>query len=318
MMAWTLILLGLALLFFGGEGLVRGSASIALRLGLSPLVAGLTVVAFGTSSPELVVSVKAAMDGLGSIAVGNVVGSNILNITVILGLTALICPLRPALQTIRFDTPIMIGITAVCAVMLWDLSLGRIEAIFFVIALMAYVGVTVWMAKRTPHSAEVDAEFAESVPAPSGSVYKDLLFLVAGLGLLVLGSRFLVDGAVIVARSFGLSDAVIGLTVVAGGTSMPELAASLVAAWRKQPDIALGNIIGSNVFNLLGILGISALITPLNAEGITHFDLLVMVGFSLVLFPIIWSGRRFERWEGAVLLAGYVLYVWRIWPESGD
>ncbi len=316
MESWILILLGLVCLFLGGEGLVRGSAAIAVRLGLPPLIAGLTVVAFGTSSPELVVSLKAALDGLGSIAVGNVVGSNIFNVGLILGITALICPLKAQLQILRFDTPVMILATLVGAALLWDGSLGRVEGACFFAALVCYVAATVWMAKRTDVSTEVTAEFAESVPMPAGPVWKDVVFIVAGLGLLVLGSQLLVEGAVTVAKNLGWSDAMIGLTIVAGGTSTPELAASLVAALRKQPDIALGNIIGSNVFNILGILGISALITPLVAQGITHFDLGAMVVFSAVLLPIIWTGRRFERWEGAALLVGYGFYLWKLWPSS--
>lgn len=315
MMPWLLIALGLGLLFLGGEGLVRGSAALARRLGLSPLVAGLTVVAFGTSSPELVVSLKAALDGLGSIAVGNVVGSNVFNVAFILGLTALICPLKAELQIIRFDTPIMIAVSALGAFLLWDFSLGRVEGAVLSAGLIAYIVATVWMAKRAAVSPAVSAEFADSVPEPTGPVWKDVLFIVGGLVLLVLGSRSLVTGAVEVARGFGVSDAVIGLTIVAGGTSMPELAASLVAAFRRQPDIALGNIVGSNVFNVLGILGISALVSPMQAPGISHADFWIMIAFSAVLLPIIWTGRRFERWEGALLLAGYGGFLWHLWPK---
>lgn len=315
MIPWLLIALGLVLLFFGGEGLVRGSAALALRLGVSPLVAGLTVVAFGTSAPELVVSLKAALDGLGAIAIGNVVGSNIFNIGLILGITALICPLKPQLQIIRFDTPIMIVVTLVGMGFLWDSALGRAEGAFFFAGLLIYVTATVVMARRVPVQPEVNAEFTDSVPAPHGPVWRDVAFIVGGLVLLVVGSRCLVNGAVEVARGFGVSDAIIGLTIVAGGTSMPELAASLVAAARRQPDIALGNIVGSNVFNILGILGISSLVAPLQAEGISHVDLGVMLAFSVVLLPIIATGRRFERWEGALLLAGYGGYLWHLWPN---
>jgi cation:H+ antiporter len=306
---------GLVLLYFGGEGLVKGSSSLALRLGMTPLVAGLTVVAFGTSSPELVVSLKAVMEGQGAIAMGNVIGSNIFNIGFILGLTALIFPLKVENQIVRFDVPILIAVTLGCLAALWDFTLGRVEGGILFAALLGYIGLSVWMAKNVATSEAVKAEYQEGVPRSRGPAWKDLAFIAGGLVLLVFGSRFFVDGAVGIARSFGVSEAIIGLTIVAGGTSLPELAASIVAALRREPDIALGNIVGSNIFNLLGILGVSALVQPMNGPGLQHFDLFVMTAFAFVLLPITWSGFRIVRWEGALLLAGYAAYVWRLWPK---
>ena len=303
------LLLGLVLLFLGGEGLVRGAAALALRLGLTPLVVGLTVVAFGTSAPELMVSVKAALDGLGAIAIGNVVGSNSLNIGLILGLTALIYPLKVQLQILRLDQPIMVGVSFVAVVFLADLHVGRLEGALLVAGLIGYTTFTVLAARKLKLPAEVKTEFVDAVPVPGGSIWRDLLFILVGLALLLAGSRFLVDGAVVLARSFGISEAIIGLTIVAMGTSMPELVACLVAAIKKEPDIALGNIIGSNIFNLLGILATSALVKPLDGAGIKMIDLYVMLAFAVVLLPILFTGRKMDRWEGALLLAGYAGYI---------
>jgi len=310
-----LLLLGLLLLFFGGEGLVRGSATLALRLGLTPLVVGLTVVAFGTSAPELVVSVQSALEGRGNIAIGNVIGSNILNVGLILGLTAVIYPLKVQLQILRFDTPIMIGVSLLAGWMLADRTIGRPEGALLVAGLIAYTVFTVFFVSNVKPSAVVEAEFAEANPVPRGSVWRDLLFIAAGLALLIAGSRFLVDGAVNLARNFGLSEAIIGLTIVALGTSMPELVTCLVAARKKEPDIALGNIIGSNIFNLLGILGSAALVRPMTGAEIRMTDLYVAIAFAVALLPILWSGRTMQRWEGGLLLAGYVVYVASLWPK---
>jgi cation:H+ antiporter len=313
--ALLFLLLGLVLLFFGGEGLVRGSAALALRLGLTPLVVGLTVVAFGTSAPELVVSVQAALAGEGDIAIGNVVGSNILNVGLILGLTAVIYPLTVQFQLLRIDVPLMVGITLLAAWMLADAQLTRTEGALLAAGLVAYTGFTVLYARKVKAPGEVEAEFAESMPRAGGSVWRDLLFIAGGLALLIAGSRFMVEGAISLARGFGISEAVIGLTIVALGTSMPELVTCLVAAMKKESDIALGNIIGSNIFNILGILGAAALVRPMTGEGIRMSDLFVAIGFAAALLPILWSGRRMQRWEGALLLAGYVGYVGWLWPK---
>ncbi len=302
------VLAGLVLLYFGAEGLVRGSSSLALRLGLSPLVVGLTVVAFGTSSPELVVSLKAALDGQGAISVGNVVGSNICNIGLILGLCAMITPIATNSQVVRVDIPIMLGITAVTLFVLADGHLGRPEGILLAAMLVAYVVFSIGLARRQPADA-LGAEFGEEVKISKRGLAVDVLMVIGGLVLLVFGARFLVDGAVIIARTLGWSEALIGLTIVAIGTSLPELATSLVAAVKKETDIAVGNIVGSNIFNLLGILGITAIVHPLQADGVGMVDFAVMAAFSLVLWPMAFHQQRITRPEGAALLAGYVGYL---------
>lgn len=302
------VLAGLALLYFGGEALVKGSASAALKLGVTPLVVGLTIVAFATSSPELVVCVDSALNGYGPIAVGNVIGSNIFNVGVILGLSALVCPMRVQVQLIRFDVPVVIFASMLSGWMLRDTVVGRIEGGLLLAGLFAYVFFVVLQAKRerVPQIAE---EFAEGVPKPNRALWIDLLLIIGGLAFLVGGGRLLVIGAVTVARELGMSEALIGLTIVAAGTSMPELATSLVAALRKEPDIAIGNILGSNVFNLFGILGVSALTVPLSAQGVATADLAVMTGFAIILLPLLWSGFTLSRWEGGLLLLAYVGYI---------
>ena len=300
--------LGLVLLYYGAEALVRGSSSLALRLGLSPLVIGLTVVAFGTSSPELVVSLKAGLAGQGNISVGNVVGSNICNIGLILGICALVTPIATTSQIVRIDIPIMIAVTAFTTFLLWDGTLGRTEGIILFALLLAYVVFSVYLARRQPTDA-LGAEFDTEVKASKRGLFIDLLMVAGGLVLLIFGARFLVDGAVVIARAFGWSEALIGLTVIAVGTSLPELATSLVAAVKKEADIAVGNIVGSNIFNLLGILGITAMTTPLAASGISLVDYAVMAVFALVLWPMAYHQKCITRLEGAILLAGYAAYV---------
>ena len=308
------LLAGLALLYFGAEGLVRGSASLALRLGLSPLVVGLTVVAFGTSSPELMVSLRAALAGQGDISVGNVVGSNICNIGLILGLCALITPIATNSQIVRVDIPIMLGITVLALALMADGNLGHTEGAIFCAILVAYIVFSIQLARRRPADS-LGAEFGEEVKISKRGLAVDILMVIGGLALLVFGARFLVDGAVIIARTYGWSEALIGLTIVAIGTSLPELATSLLAAVKKESDIAVGNIVGSNIFNLVGILGITALIHPLQATGISAADLAVMAGFSLLLWPMAYYQQRITRPEGACLLAGYLAYVfWLVRP----
>lgn len=309
------VLLGLVLLFFGGEGLVRGSSSLALRLGLTPLLVGLTVVAFGTSAPELVVSVNAALDNRGDIALGNVIGSNILNIGLILGITALIFPLKVQLQILKADLPIMIGVSLLPLLMLRDKMVDRGEGTFLVAGLILYVWLTIVLARSVKTSVKVEEEFKEAVPAPRGGIWKDIAFIACGLALLAGGSHFLVDGAANLARIYGVSEAIIGLTVVAVGTSMPELMAGIVAALKKEPDIALGNIIGSCIFNILGILGAAAMTRPIVGAGIKSSDLYVAIGFAAVLGPMLWTGRTLSRREAAFLLFAYVAYVVAIWPK---
>lgn len=310
------LLAGLVLLYFGAEWLVRGGASLALRLGVTPLLVGLTVVAYGTSTPELVVSLTAASQGQGAIAIGNAVGSNIFNVGVILGLTALLAPVRVQFQLLKFDTPFMIGVALLFLWFFRDGAIDRWEASAFLAALVVYSVLNVWMARRQA-SADVGREYRESVPGRTGALWKDAAFIAAGLAVLVAGSRLFVSAAVDLARLFEVSDAVIGLTVAAAGTSLPELASSVVAALRKQPDIALGNVIGSNIYNILAILGVSGVATsPLSGQGVTTTDTLVMVGLFGVMAVIAWTGFTLKRWEGALLLALYGGYLWHVWPAA--
>ncbi len=308
------VIFSLILLFIGAEGLVRGSASLALRLGLTPLVVGLTVVAYGTSTPELLVSTKAALAGQGDIAIGNVVGSNIFNIGIILGLAAVVCPIKVQFQLIKLDAPIMIGVSILLVALIWDGKISRIEATGLFAGILIYTIGNIWLARRQT-SKTVEEEFSEGVPPKSGHPALDILYILGGLAVLVLGSRLLVDNSIDLARAWGVSEAVIGLTIVAAGTSMPELATSILAAIRKQPDIAIGNVVGSNIFNILSIVGISGLVAPLHAPGISPFDLGVMVAFSIVLYPMLYTGLTLRRVEGALLLLGYVAYVWVLWPK---
>ncbi|MHB1308396.1 MAG: calcium/sodium antiporter [Limisphaerales bacterium] len=305
---------GLTLLFVGAEWLVRGSASLAARLRISPLLIGLTVVAYGTSTPELVVSLKAGWLGNDGIAVGNVVGSNICNLGLILALACLIRPLSVQLQLLRFDVPLLLSASALAVALLWDGEVTRIEGGVLVAGIVAYTIFNMFQARQvvTP---EVSDEFAAGVPDGGGTLLGQIGLIVAGLALLMAGGHLLVEGAVDLARFQGVSEAVIGLTIVAVGTSCPELAATLVAAWRRQSDIAIGNVIGSNLYNLLGILGTAAIVSPLRMGGVDHGDLLVMLGMTLFLIPLMRTGFVLQRGEGVLMLAAYVGYIgWR-WPH---
>ena len=302
------LVLGLALLYFGAEGLVRGSSSLALRLGVTPLLVGLTVVAFGTSTPELVVSLKAAYLGQGDISVGNVVGSNICNIGLILGFSALIIPIKAASQIVRVDTPIMIAATALAMAFLYDGSLSRAEGVLLFVLLLAYVLFSIRLA-RDRAADPLAGEFSAEIKVSKRGVWRDVVFIAGGLVMLVSGARFLVDAAIDIAKAAGLGEAAIGLTIVAVGTSLPEFATSLVAALKKEADIAVGNVVGSNIFNILGILGVSAGITPLASAGITPVDLWIMAAFAVVLWIFSRTGFRITRSEGLVMLVAYVGYA---------
>lgn len=301
------ILGGLVCLTVGADGLVRGAASFARRVGLSPLLIGLTVVAYGTSAPEMVVSLQAALEGASDIALGNVVGSNISNIGLILGSTALLCPVRGTAKAVQIDVPFMIGISALLLGLLADNVIGQLNGMVLVAGAVAYTVVRVWNGREEEKPAVRD-EFEDEVPAQQGWGW-DLLYGLGGLALLVVGARLLVDGAVIIAEGLGISTVVIGLTVVAIGTSLPELATSLAAALRGHADLALGNVVGSNIVNILAILGVTASIRPIDASGLTWIDGGVMLGLSVLTLPFLWTGMTFLRWEGGVLLAGYGTYL---------
>ena len=308
------ILVGLALLSIGAEALVRGSAALALRLGITPLVVGLTVVAFGTSSPELVVSVKASLDDNGAIALGNVVGSNICNIALILGVSALIKPVRIEAQVIRREIPILIFASVLLWAMLAGGELQRWMGLLLTAGLVAYVAFS-YIGARAEKNEAVREEFAEALPAPEARrPWVDVLFVLVGLAMLLFGANLFVDGAVAVAERFGVSQAVIGLTIVAVGTSLPELATSIVAAFKGEGDIAVGNAVGSSIFNILCILGVASLIRPLPTTGISMIDLGVMTACALLVMPMMRSGFCLNRWEGIFLLAVYVGYLYYVIP----
>lgn len=310
----SLILVSLVLLYFGAEWLVKGGASLALRLGLTPVVVGLTVVAFGTSAPEMVVSIKAAWSGQGDLAIGNVVGSNIFNVAIILGTAALVCPLRVQFQLLKVDGPVLVAVSLLLPLLFWDRRIERWEAGVFLLLLVIYTVGNVWQARRQT-SAAVSAEYSEGVPHETRGLGADLGLIAGGLAVLIVGSRLLVDNSVSLARGLGVSEAVIGLTIVAAGTSMPELATSIVAALKRQPDIALGNVIGSNIFNILGILGVAGLVRPLEGTGILPRDLYLAMALSVALLPLLWSGLKVSRWEGGVLVAVYLGYLVVLWPR---
>lgn len=315
---WIGLGLGLIALYFGAESLVKGGAGLALRLGLTPLVIGLTVIAFGTSSPEMVVSVQAAHSGNGAIAIGNIVGSNISNIALIIGLCALISPLRANLQVIRREVPIMIGVAVLALLVLADGRVVRWEGAILLAGLIAYTLLTVKQARAaSAEEAASGAGFPEELGQgkPLG-LGLSIVAVVGGLAVLVVGSHLFVEGAVTLATRWGMSQMAIGLTIVAVGTSLPEMATSLLAAIKRQGDVAIGNIVGSNIFNVLGILGVAALVQPLDAPELAWVDLGMMLLVSIALLPVVRSGGRISRGEGAVLLAIYGGYTFWLLRQS--
>ncbi|MEM7696442.1 MAG: calcium/sodium antiporter [Pseudomonadota bacterium] len=291
-------------LLIGGELLVRGASAIAVRLGISPLVVGVVIVGFGTSAPELVTCVRAALGGAPGIAIGNIVGSNIANILLILGAAALMRPFFTSRDAVLRDGSIVIATAIAFAAAAWTGLIDRWMGGLFVVFLVAYLVYTIRSDRRRP--AEID-----DVPAPNATpLYLSVLFLIMGLGLVVAGAEYLVQGAVEVARRFAVSEEVIGLTLVAVGTSLPELATSIMAAIRKHSEIALGNVLGSNVYNTVGIGGITALLAPIPvSDNMRTFDIPMMVLISVILIVVVATGRRVSRWEGATLLALYVGYI---------
>lgn len=303
------ILGGIVGLFVGAEGLVRGSSSLAISFGISPLVVGLTIVAFATSSPELVVSIKAAIDGNPGIVVGNVVGSNICNIALILGVAALISPMRVKAQVIKREIPLMIFISFVFLLVLIDGSISRWEGAIFVIGIIAYIILSYKYVKKDKDDAEIVKEFEKGLRTKPYNIWQSILLIIGGLALLIIGSKLFIDGAIETAVKLGVSQAVIGLTIVALGTSLPELITSIVASFRNENDIAIGNIVGSNVFNILSILGISSLINPISNSGVTIIDLAIMMFFTILILPLCRSGFKLRRWEGALLFTGYIAYM---------
>jgi cation:H+ antiporter len=300
----VLVLLGIAGLYGGGELLVRNASRLAMALGLSPLVIGLTVVAFGTSAPELAATLVAAVRGAPELAVGNVVGSNIANVGLILGLTALVFPLTTGRGFVRREMPLLLAVTALALVLFADGRIGRGEGVVFLLALAAFLVA----AFRSPVDAD-EVRIAESGSSRPNAP-RAILLAALGVALLIVAAQALVTGAVSIAQALGVPERVIGLTLVAVGTSLPELATSLVAVLRRETDIILGNVVGSNVFNLGFVLGVAALVHPIEVDVVAlRLDLLVMAVFTLTMLPMVMGGLRVGRREGGVLLLAYLAYV---------
>jgi cation:H+ antiporter len=301
---------GLGFLVAGAELLVRGASRLAAALGVSSLVIGLTVVAFGTSAPELAVSVKASLAGQANIAVGNVVGSNIFNVLFILGVSALITPLVVASQLIRIDVPLMVVVSVLLLLLGLDGTISRVDGLLLFGGMLAYVAF-LFVQSRKEQALPENAPDPEVPLAPS-TLLRDLVYIAVGLGMLVLGSRWLVDSAVSMAQALGVSDMVVGLTIIAAGTSLPEVVTSIMASIKGERDIAVGNVVGSNIFNILAVLGLTGLVAPdgiaISPEAI-RFDIPIMIAVALACLPIFFTGGLIKRWEGALLLGYYVAYT---------
>lgn len=317
LVSWIFFAAGLALLIAGARFLVHGASGLAAAAGMSPLVAGLTVVAFGTSAPELAVSIGAAATGRGDIALGNVVGSNIVNILLILGISAAILPLVVSRQLVRFEVPLVIVLSLLLYGFASDGLVSRLEGALLAAALVPYIVWSYWISRRDDGGSAPDRPAARPRrrwPAQVGLV-------VVGVALLVLGARWLVDAAVDFARLLGVSELVIGLTIVAAGTSLPEAATSVVAVLRGERDIAVGNVVGSNIFNILAVLGLSALAAPggINvAPAALHFDIPVMLAAAVACLPIFFTAHRIERWEGLLFLGYYLAYIAYVILDATD
>ncbi|PLW83845.1 sodium:calcium antiporter [Kineobactrum sediminis] len=306
-----LLALGIMLLVAGGEMLIRGALAAAVRLRVSPLLSGLLIVGFGTSAPELVVSIEAAIGGQPDLAVGNIVGSNIANILLILGVCALISPMLVKPLVLRRDAITVVSATILFLLLAGDHALGRLDASILLAAFAAYLIWAYWTERfgSAPSADLHKAEGEEVTILPRNSVWI-MAFVLFGLALLIGGAQVLLKGAVGIAEYFSVSEAVIGLTLVAVGTSLPELAISIIAAFRKHADVAIGNVLGSNIFNLLGVLGVSALLQPLPVHvRIIQFDQWVVLGASVVLLLFLYTGKRLSQGEGGILLLGYIAYL---------
>ncbi len=305
---------GLVILILGADLLVRGASRLAAAFGVSPLVIGLTIVAIGTASPEIAVSLQAAANGQGDLTLGNVLGSNIFNILFILGITAIVAPIVIAEQLIRKDAPIMLGISLLTLVLALDGNLSIADGTILILLLIAYMVFALKQSRA--ESREVQKEYAEEYAPKETRTVKNTIvnavFILIGLGLLVFGSNWLVESSVQIAKILGVSELIIGLTIVSVGTSLPEVAISVIAAIKGESDIAVGNAVGSNIFNLLGVLGLAALVSPSGiavAQRVLQFDLSVMVFVALVTLPIFYIDNRISRLEGGLLLSYYVTYV---------
>lgn len=307
-----LLVIGIVVLLIGAEGFVRGAAKLAAIVGLSPLIIGLTVVSYGTSAPELAVSLQSSYLGQGDIALGNVIGSNIFNILMILGLSSVVFPLTVAQQLIRLDVPIMIGISSLMLVFALDGELSRSDGIILLVGSVIYTGFLVYQGRKETNAAVKDEyarEYGDTSKHTIAQVLQNLGLLGVGLVLLVVGAKFLVEGAVEIAEALGLSQLIIGLTIVAAGTSMPELATSVVASYRGERDIAVGNVIGSNIFNILTVLGATATVGTITVStSALRFDLPIMLAATIACLPIFYTDNQISRWEGILFIGYYIAY----------
>ncbi|MCG3206357.1 MAG: hypothetical protein KCHDKBKB_03093 [Elusimicrobia bacterium] len=312
-MSVILLLVGLALLVVGGELLIRGSSRLASALGMPPLIIGLTIVAYGTSAPELSVSILASLKGQTDIALGNVVGSNIFNVLFILGTSALVAPLVVAQRIVRWDVPLMIAVSALLIPLSLNQNIGRIEGLFLIAGLVVFTVFVVKTGKTESKTVQEEYERVyKTAPSARSVIFFHALFILVGLGLLVLGTRSFVSGAVSLARQIGVSELIIGLTIVAAGTSLPEVVTSILATLRGEVDIAVGNVVGSNMFNILGVLGFSALFSQQGinvAPSAIYFDIPVMIAVAVGCLPIFFTGHRISRWEGVIFFLYYIAYM---------
>jgi len=303
-----LIVLGLAALVAGGDFLVKGAVGIAVKARLSKLVIGMTVVSFGTSAPELIVSLQAAFDNVPEIAIGNVIGSNIANLALVLGITVLIFPMPVGLNTKKYDWPMMMLASILFYLFALNYSLERWEGILLFVILIGFVVFLVVNSRK--NSVRMDEEVTDDLPTGNINLWKYLGFLAVGLVMLYFGSQWLVGGASDLASGLGVSKHIIGITIVAFGTSVPELVTSVVAAYRKETDISVGNLVGSNVFNILAVIGLTAAIKPIPIEShVVSWDMIWMLGIAFILLPMMFIGPRIGRVSGVILLASYITYI---------
>lgn len=313
----TFIVVGLVFLYYGAEWLVQGGSALALRLGIAPLVIGLTVVAFGTSSPEMLVAIQASLQDKGDITVGNALGSNICNIGFVMGVVALIIPLSVQAQVVKREIPIMLAATLLALYFIYDRNISTVEGWILFSLIFVYTIFSLWDASRSKGDPLAE-QAEEEVETTKFGVWFEVFLLVGGLVVLGIGADLLVRGSVNVAKVWGVSEAVIGLTVVAIGTSLPELATSIVAAMKKEADLAVGNLVGSCIFNILCIIGLAAVIQPISNVDINWVDLGTMTLVSVLVLPFAWSSMKVERWEGGLFLLIYVVYMGYLFVYRAD
>ncbi|MEL7833290.1 calcium/sodium antiporter [Fodinibius sp. Rm-B-1B1-1] len=305
-------IVGLVLLIAGAELLVRGASTLAARIGMTPLVIGLTVVAFGTSAPELAISMQSGLAGEDALLLGNIIGSNIFNVLFILGVSALITPLVVSKNLIKLDVPLMVGISFVLYFFAWDGLVSRLEGGILFGALVLYVGYLIYDAQKSNHSSSIEDESSQNERYSTRHWFWDGVLIVVGLALLVIGAQWLVDGAVTFAEYIGVSSLVVGLTIVAAGTSLPEVATSILASVKGQRDLAVGNIVGSNLFNIMCIIGLTATVLPNGItvqQGVIGFDLPIMIAAAIMCLPIFFTGNVISRWEGILFLGYYIAFT---------